>query len=155
MCIGAADAECAYASAARPAISFPFGSFAVDPERTVLEIKVRIRAVEMKRRRKNAMSHDVRGIDQPVTPAAISRCPTLVLAVPIVQNCFRFGPCAKSLGQACEFDGIAQRRPGAVRFDVANGFRIDPGGFVRHRYDAGLPLHARCRVADLAEHRHC
>jgi len=33
------------------------------------------------------MSQNICGIDEPVTPAATSRCPTLVLAVPIAQNC--------------------------------------------------------------------
>src|ERR1700737_907878 len=64
VCVRSADAESADAGAAKPPVRLPVGSLAVDPERTVLEIEIWIRLVKMKRRRKHAMSHDVRGIDQ-------------------------------------------------------------------------------------------
>src|SRR3981081_4424440 len=58
-------------------------------------------------------------------------------------------PRAKCLRQPCEFDGITQRGPGSVRLDVANRFRLDPSGRMRHGDYAGLTFHARRRVADL------
>ena len=149
MRVRSADAECADAGAARTLPSFPFRSFAIDAKWTVLEIKVWIGLVEMKRRRKYAMSHDVRGVDQPGHAGGDIQMPDIGLRRADCAELLPVRSCAKSLGQACELDRITQRRPGAVRFDVANGFRLNPRGLVRHRDDVGLPFHARRRVADL------
>ena len=55
---------------------------------------------------------------------------------------------AKSLCERGDFDGVAERRPCPVRFDVADGFRLD----LRHRQrlfnHARLPFNARRGVAD-------
>src|ERR1700730_2242137 len=46
----------------------------------------------------------------------------------------------KLLGEACDLDGVAQRRRGAVAFDVADGARLYTGAGVRHLDDGGLPV---------------
>src|SRR5258706_3341520 len=122
VCVCSTDAECADAGAARAPVCPPFGSFAVDPERTVLEIEVWIRLVEMKRRRKHAMSHNVRGIDQTSYTRGDVQMPDIGLRRADCAKLLSVRSCAKSLGQACELDRIAQRRPGSVCFDVTNGF---------------------------------
>src|ERR1700676_4876811 len=57
--------------------------------------------------------------------------------------------CSKSLGQAREFDRVAERRSGSVRFDIANSFRLNARSLMRHDNDARLTFHAGRRVADL------
>src|SRR5258708_30982850 len=147
--VRSADTESADAGAAWLAVGFPFGSFAVDPERTVREIEIWIWQVEMKCRRKHAMSQNVRGVDQAGHARGDVEMSDIGLRRADCAKLLSVRSCTKSLGQACEFNWIAQRRPGSVRFDVANGFRLDSRGRVRHRNDAGLPFHARRRLADL------
>jgi hypothetical protein len=59
-------------------------------------------------------------------------------------------PNPEGLGQAGDFDGIAQGRARAVRLDVADGLGIDPGGQMGLADDPRLPLDGRRREADLA-----
>ena len=62
----------------------------------------------------------------PATPAAASRWPMLVLTEPMAQDAAGRRR-RKARGQRRDLDRIAERRAGAVRFDVADGRRLDPG----------------------------
>src|SRR5882757_3202621 len=114
VCVRSADAESADAGAAGPAVGLPFGSLVVDQERTVLEVEVRIRPVEMKRRRKHAMSHNMRGVDQTGHARGNVQMSDIGLHRADRAKLLAVRSCAKSLGQACKLDRIAQRRPGSV-----------------------------------------
>ena len=71
-------------------------------------------------------------LDQPATPAAASRWPMLVLTEPITSG--RLARLAQHVAERLHLDGIAERRAGAVRLDVADVARLDA---------ARRPAHAR------------
>src|SRR5471030_3422430 len=56
---------------------------------------------------------------------------------------------AECLHEAGEFDGVAKRRRRTMRFDIADGGRIDAGLGVRDGNGAGLRIDAGSRETDL------
>ena len=56
--------------------------------------------------------------------------------------------CAVDLRQTVEFEGIADRSPGAVRFDIAHGAAIQSGGLKRGPVDVNLSVRRRGRDVD-------
>ena len=85
----------------------------------------------------------------PVTPAAISRCPTLLLAVPTAQNCFAFVWARNALVSA----DISIGSPSGVPVPCASTYPMEsgetPGQGLRHRNNVCLPLDTRRGIANL------
>ena len=70
---------------------------------------------------------------RPAMPAAASRWPMLVLTEPISSGSSGARPSPQHRAQRLHFDRIAQRRAGAVRFDVADFGRLDAAARQRLR----------------------
>ncbi len=82
------------------------------------------------------------------TPAAVSRCPKLVLTEPT--RAAVPGGDAVRLGQGRDLDRIADRRSSAVGLDVADGRGGNAGNRQGLGDAPGLAIEARRQVADLA-----
>ena len=78
-----------------------------------------------------------------------------VLTEPSAQKPRCVGLRAEGLRQRRHLDRIAERRAGAVRFDVADGVGIDAGQRLRQRDHLGLAVHAGRGEADLRASRRC
>src|SRR5229473_4992760 len=102
VCVRSADAESTNAGAARPTVRLPFGPLVGDPERAALEIEIRVRLVEMERRRKHTISHNVRGINQTSHARGDVQMSDITLRRADGAKLLSVRSCAKSLGQACE-----------------------------------------------------
>src|SRR5262249_18845340 len=113
-------------------------------------IEVRIWLLEMKRRWKHAIAHDMRGVDQPSHSRSDIQMPDVGLGCSNRAELFAMGARTEGLRQAREFDRIAKWRPGPVCFNVADGFRINGRNFVRHCDDARLPFDTGRRISNLA-----
>jgi hypothetical protein len=118
-------------------------------ERAGGEIDHRIGLAIIRQRRNHALAHHQRRLDQAGDAGGGGEMADVRLERTDAAETGAIGESAPGLGQRVEFDRIAQRRAGAVRFHVADGVGLDRGGLQRFEDHLLLPGHAGRGVAGL------
>ena len=152
--VGAADAERAHPGAAGLAVRLPVGQAVGHPERARGEVDGGVRRREVQAGRDLAVLQGEHRLDQAgdagrrvqVADVGLDRAEE---AVPGAAGPPPGGPLEGQI-EGGDLDGIAQGCRGAVRLDVGDALRRDPGVGERRGDDTCLPGDARRGVARLA-----
>src|ERR1700722_13339606 len=148
VCVRPANAERADARSSRCSVALPLRKFRIHVKRTAFEIELRIRLFEVESRRKHSIADNMRSVNQSRYARGDIEMAYVRLRHTHRAEMFSRSMRAKRLRQRSEFDGIAERRSGSVRFDVSNRLRIDTRSFLGQSNYACLAFDARSRVAD-------
>src|SRR6187402_1435942 len=105
--VSSSDAKCTYTSTTKPLVVLPIRAYGRDPKGAIVQVKLGIRALEVQRRRKYAVFHDMRCVDQPGNAGSDIQMPHVGLGSSYCAESFTVGGSTKCLGQSGELDRVA------------------------------------------------
>ena len=121
----------------------PGAGLALEDEGGVLERDVRIEIARMQARHQFAVSHLQQHLGQTGHPSGGLQMSDVRLDRPdraVLPGQLAVRRALEGLAQPGDLDRIAERRPRAVRFHIAEGARIDPGLFQGRGDEVGLSI---------------
>src|SRR5271156_5461646 len=149
MGIGPPDSKGAHASAQRDSVGPPRLKLATEIERAVGQIEVRVGFFEMKQSGDGAIFDLQNSLDQADAARSYVEMADVGLGCAKRAEARFGGGCPEGLIQAGDFDGVAERRAGAVGLKISDGLGGNAGHFLRTLDDLRLAVDAGRGISDL------